>query len=70
MKNKQVKQMIFRDLAIKFDCEVGDFWFDDGRLMQYHPPCGFMEGDELPVWHHWVEYPYVSLTADQHRAIK
>lgn len=64
-KNKRVKQMLFSVMSEVFECKADDFWFDDGMLMQYHPPCGFTEGDELPFWWHWSGEPYVSLTAEQ-----
>lgn len=70
MKNKKVKQMMFSIMSEKLDCKSDDFWFDGKNLMQYHPPHGFMEGDELPFWWHWSEEPFISLTGDQLRGVK
>ena len=67
MKNKKFKVQMFSLMAEKLECKPSYFWFEDGKLMQYHPPSGFMEGDDLPFYWHWSEEPYASLTADQLR---
>ncbi|QMP81715.1 hypothetical protein [Vibrio phage XM1] len=63
--NKQFKKEMFALMAEKFNCEQQDFWFDDGVLMMYEPPCGYSEGDELPFWWHGYGCEYASLTANQ-----
>lgn len=63
MKNKRVKQMICGVMNKKHGM---DFWFDDGQLMYYEPPCWTFEGDEYA----WLYADTVSLTANQLKGIK
>lgn len=58
--NKHVKQMICDVMKNKHDM---DFWFDDGCLMYYEPPCWTFEGDEYA----WLFFGKVSVKASELR---